>query len=89
MPLARTLRSSVRELKLHQLRPVGNAAQHPDMLVTDPAAYTRLREQLRDTPLGIEVILDQDLSENHTPDLHDHQPIEARSTVSSPTRAGH
>lgn len=57
----------VSQLKLHQLRPVGNAARHPDMLVTDPAAYTRLREQLRDTPLGIEMILDEDLSENHTP----------------------
>ncbi|WP_433521642.1 radical SAM protein [Nocardia pseudovaccinii] len=57
----------VSQLKLHQLRPVGNAARHPDMLVTDPADYERLREQLRDTELGIEVILDEDLSEDGAP----------------------
>jgi MoaA/NifB/PqqE/SkfB family radical SAM enzyme len=53
----------VRQLKLHQLRPVGNAALHPDLLVDDASAYTRLRQQLQDARLGIEVILDSDLSE--------------------------
>ncbi|WP_327120129.1 radical SAM protein [Nocardia sp. NBC_01730] len=65
--LAGTLAAlDVSQLKLHQLRPVGNATHHPDMLVTDAAHYVRLRAQLRDAQLGIEVILDEDLSENGT-----------------------
>ncbi|WP_441250926.1 radical SAM protein [Kitasatospora sp. McL0602] len=63
LPLARTLQDfGARQLKLHCLRPVGNAADHPELLVTDPAAYTRLREQLQTADLAIEVIVDEDLS---------------------------
>lgn len=63
VPLARALQElGARQLKLHCLRPVGNAADHPELFVTDPAAYTRLREQLRSDCLGIEVVLDEDLS---------------------------
>lgn len=57
----------VSQLKLHQLRPVGNAARHPDMFVNDPAEYERLRERLRDARLGIELILDEDLSQDGAP----------------------
>ncbi|WP_280339740.1 radical SAM protein [Nocardia neocaledoniensis] len=65
--LAETLQShGVTQLKLHQLRAVGNAAQHPDMLITDPAAYTRLRHRLGEARLKIEVILDDDLNESPT-----------------------
>jgi MoaA/NifB/PqqE/SkfB family radical SAM enzyme len=62
--LAETLQSlGVRQLKLHQLRAVGHAEKHTDMLITDSAAYTRLRRQLGETQLEIEVILDDDLNE--------------------------
>ncbi|MEV0062038.1 hypothetical protein [Nocardia sp. NPDC050718] len=65
--LARTLQShGVAQLKLHQLRAVGNAAQHPDMLITDPAAYTDLRSRLGEAHLNIAVILDDDLNESPT-----------------------
>lgn len=65
LPLARVMqRLGAGQLKLHCLRPVGNAAQHPELLVPDPAAYTRLREELRTADLSIEVILDEDLSED-------------------------
>ncbi|WP_431681213.1 radical SAM protein [Kitasatospora sp. KL5] len=64
LPLARTLQEfGARQLKLHHLRLVGNAAEHPELLVTDRTLYARLREQIRDaTDLTIEVILDEDLS---------------------------
>lgn len=63
VPLAQTLQEiGVRQLKLHCLRPVGNACDHPELFVADPAGYIRLREQLRDARLGIEVVLDEDLS---------------------------
>ncbi|MEV0761709.1 radical SAM protein [Nocardia sp. NPDC050435] len=57
----------VTQLKLHQLRPVGNAAHYPEMQVTDPAAYSTLRKQIRTADLGIEVILDDDLSGGAAP----------------------
>lgn len=70
LPLARTLQDyGVAQLKLHCLRPVGNAATHPELLVTDPAAYARLREQLQVTKLSIEVIVDEDLSEHGAPKI--------------------
>lgn len=70
LPLARTLQEyGVAQLKLHCLRPVGNAATHPELLVTDPAAYARLREQLQVTKLSIEVIVDEDLSEHGAPKI--------------------
>lgn len=59
----------VRQLKLHHLRPVGNAADHPELLVTDPAAYGRLREELASADLPLEVIVDEDLSEHGAPQL--------------------
>ncbi|MEH0404253.1 radical SAM protein [[Kitasatospora] papulosa] len=69
LPLARVLRGyGVEQLKLHCLRPVGNAAAHPELLITDPEAYTRLRGQLDAADLEIEVIVDEDLSENGAPD---------------------
>ncbi|OII64932.1 radical SAM protein [Streptomyces sp. CC53] len=70
LPLARTVqRFGVRQLKLHCLRPVGNAARHPELLVTEPTAYTRLREDLRRAGLSIEVIVDEDRSENGAPEI--------------------
>ncbi|MFF3243830.1 radical SAM protein [Streptomyces sp. NPDC002870] len=70
LPLARSLQHfGVEQLKLHCLRPVGNAAAHPELLVTDPAAYTRLRQQLQASELAIEVIVDEDLSEHGAPDI--------------------
>ncbi|WP_406013971.1 radical SAM protein [Streptomyces sp. NBC_00984] len=69
LPLARTLQHhGVEQLKLHCLRPVGNAADHPELLVNDATAYTRLREGLASAELDIEVILDEDLSELGAPD---------------------
>lgn len=59
----------VEQLKLHCLRPVGNAADHPELLVTDPAAYVRLRDQLQNAELTIEVIVDEDLSEHGAPEI--------------------
>lgn len=42
LPLAGILQHyGVEQLKLHCLRPVGNAADHPELLVTDSAAYIR------------------------------------------------
>lgn len=70
LPLARTLQDfGTRQLKLHCLRPVGNAAAHPELLVTDPVAYARLREQLQAAKLSIEVIVDEDLSEHGSPEI--------------------
>jgi Fe-coproporphyrin III synthase len=67
-PLAQTLQKlGVRQLKLHCLRPVGNACSHPELFVTDPAAYTRLREQIRNAGLSIDVVLDEDLSAEGAP----------------------
>ncbi|ANP55319.1 MoaA/NifB/PqqE/SkfB family radical SAM enzyme [Streptomyces griseochromogenes] len=70
LPLARVLAHlGVRQLKLHHLRPVGNAANHPELLVTDTAAYGRLREELAETELPLEVIVDEDLSEHSAPEV--------------------
>ncbi|WP_181793239.1 radical SAM protein [Streptomyces sp. WELS2] len=70
LPLAGILgQLGVRQLKLHHLRPVGNAADHPELLVTDTAAYGRLREELAATRLPLEVIVDEDLSEHGAPDI--------------------
>ncbi|WP_327324582.1 radical SAM protein [Streptomyces sp. NBC_01210] len=70
LPLARTLQHfGTEQLKLHCLRPVGNAAAHPELLVTDPADYARLREQLQAAELAIEVIVDEDLSEHGAPEI--------------------
>ncbi|WP_328916909.1 MULTISPECIES: radical SAM protein [unclassified Streptomyces] len=69
LPLARTLQEyGARQLKLHCMRPVGNAAHHPELFVTDRTSYGRLRDQLRTAKLTIEVIVDEDLSEEGAPD---------------------
>ncbi|MCD9141455.1 radical SAM protein [Streptomyces albireticuli] len=63
IPLAKLLEDSgARQLKLHCLRPIGNAADHPELTITDTAAYARLREQLADAALCIDVVVDEDLS---------------------------
>lgn len=70
LPLARVLEHfGVRQLKLHCLRPVGNAAAHPELLVTDPAAYAHLRERLREAQPAVEVVVDEDLSEHGAPEV--------------------
>ncbi|GFH38770.1 radical SAM protein [Streptomyces pacificus] len=68
LPLAGVLAQlGVRQLKLHHLRVVGNAADHPELLVTAPSAYGRLREELASADLPLEVIVDEDLSEHGAP----------------------
>jgi Fe-coproporphyrin III synthase len=63
VPVARTLQAfGARQLKLHCLRPVGNASKHPELFVSDPAAYTYLRDDLLSADLSIDVVLDEDLS---------------------------
>ncbi|MFB6659374.1 radical SAM protein [[Kitasatospora] papulosa] len=70
LPLAGILAQlGVRQLKLHHLRPVGNAADHPELLVTAPAAYGRLRDALASADLPLEVIVDEDLSEHGAPQV--------------------
>lgn len=51
----------VRELKLHALRLVGNAASSPDLEVTDTSRYGRLHEQIAQADLDIAMIYDSDL----------------------------
>lgn len=68
LPLARTLEEyGARQLKLHCLRPVGNAADNPELVVSDLNAYARLRDQLSTADLNIEVIVDEDLSADGAP----------------------
>ncbi|MEU3823728.1 radical SAM protein [Streptomyces sp. SID486] len=70
LPLASVLgQLGVRQLKLHHLRPVGNAAAHPELLVTETTAYGRLREELARPGLPLEVIVDEDLSESGAPEI--------------------
>lgn len=69
LPLARVLQHyGVEQLKLHCLRPVGHAADHPELLIADPVAYTRLRGRLGADDLDIDVIVDEDLAEHAAPD---------------------
>jgi Fe-coproporphyrin III synthase len=63
LPLARIVEElGAVQLKLHCLRPVGNALSHPELFVADSTAYTRLRQQIRIANLDIEIVLDDDLS---------------------------
>jgi MoaA/NifB/PqqE/SkfB family radical SAM enzyme len=63
VPLARLLHDhGVRELKLHCLRLVGNAADNPDLEIIDPSRYAGLHRAIADADLGITVIYDSDLS---------------------------
>jgi MoaA/NifB/PqqE/SkfB family radical SAM enzyme len=61
--LARLLdRLGVAELKLHQLRLVGNAAVHPDLEVRDSRSqYTNLYNELDSLTLAMRIIYDSDL----------------------------
>jgi MoaA/NifB/PqqE/SkfB family radical SAM enzyme len=56
-----------RQLKLHALRPVGNAATHPELALISPQALADLRQQLRAARLDIEIIVDEDLSPGCSP----------------------
>jgi len=68
LPLARILEElGVVQLKLHCLRPVGNAFSHPELFIADSTAYMRLREELRNANLDIEIVLDEDLTANSSP----------------------
>lgn len=68
LPLACTLQClGVGQLKLHCLRPVGNAAEHPELIVNDLTVYARLREQLHEADLTMDVIADEDLSPDGAP----------------------
>lgn len=70
LPLASIMaKLGAQQLKLHHLRPVGHAADHPELLVTAPSAYGRLREALTAAELPLEVIVDEDLSEHGAPQV--------------------
>lgn len=61
--LARTLQElGVGQLKLHALRPVGNAANRPELTLTDPETLAHLHDELRSANLDMEVVFDEDLA---------------------------
>lgn len=63
VPLAALLQQrGVGQLKLHCLRPVGNAAARPDLQVVDPVVYELMYRRIADAGLRIEIIADEDLS---------------------------
>lgn len=68
VPLARVLEGrGVRQLKLHCLRLVGNAADRPELTVTDTAQYQRMHQDLVATELDLDIIVDEDLSADGSP----------------------
>lgn len=68
VPLALRLQEfGVRELKLHHLRPVGFAADHPELQVADDAAYRRMRDRIGERLLEINVVADEQLGTEHEP----------------------
>jgi MoaA/NifB/PqqE/SkfB family radical SAM enzyme len=68
VPLACVLETyGVRQLKLHCLRLVGFAADHPELAITDTHAYERLRRQLESTTFAMEMVIDEDLSADPAP----------------------
>jgi len=70
LPLALYLQPlGVTQIKLHCLRPLGNAACHPELLVQDPAAYQRLHADVSEATrlTGIPILLDEDLTTNDGP----------------------
>jgi MoaA/NifB/PqqE/SkfB family radical SAM enzyme len=68
VPLAVELQAlGVRELKLHHLRPVGFAADHPELQVAEVAAYREMRERISASRLEINVVADDQLSTEHEP----------------------
>ena len=71
VPLARLLQAlAVCELKLHHLRPVGYAASHAELMVSDPVEYQRMREQIEAADLRINVLVDEELAVDHGSDSH-------------------
>ncbi|MGH3094988.1 MAG: radical SAM protein, partial [Streptosporangiales bacterium] len=63
VPLARLLeRYGVAELKLHCLRPVGNATGHPELFVVDETSYAGLHERIDAAELSIDVRYDAELA---------------------------
>lgn len=52
----------VGELKLHCLRQVGNATDHPELAVAESDAYTELHQQIAEADLRLDVIYDADLN---------------------------
>jgi MoaA/NifB/PqqE/SkfB family radical SAM enzyme len=78
LPLAKSLAElDVTELKLHHLRPVGNAAAHPELLIDDPQLYEDLREQLAAINGPLAIVVDEEL-------LPDSEPRHARYQGSAP-----
>ncbi|WP_263166415.1 radical SAM protein [Streptomyces sp. SCSIO ZS0520] len=62
LPLARLLQEAgVGQLKLHCLRPVGNAVHHPELTVTEPTAYTGMLVEVKTAGLTIDIVADEDL----------------------------
>ena len=62
-PLAKLLDAhGVGEIKLHCLRLVGNAADHPELAVAEDEAYTTLHQQIAEADLRLDVLYDSDLN---------------------------
>lgn len=64
IPLAHVVAShGVKTLKLHALRPTGNALLHPDLIITDDYSYEMFHKQLAEEHhhLPIAILLDDDL----------------------------
>jgi len=79
VPLARILEQhGVQEVKLHCLRPVGNAVEHPELFVLDARRYARLHEEIAAANLQIALRYDSDLSDS---DLSPQSPSEACFTA--------
>jgi MoaA/NifB/PqqE/SkfB family radical SAM enzyme len=61
-PLANLLaQNGVDQLKLHALRAVGNAVQHPELMGVHPHDLAKLRLEIANHPTGIDIIYDSDL----------------------------
>lgn len=85
VPLALRLQElGVRELKLHHLRPVGFAADHPELLVADGDAYVRMRGQISEQRLEIAVVADEQLDADGEPDVPTGYGLTARRIEADP-----
>ena len=63
VPLAKLLDAhGVREIKLHCLRLVGNATDHPELAVAENDAYTALHQQITESELKLDMLYDSDLN---------------------------
>ncbi len=68
IPLARILGlMNVAELKLHRIRPVGSAAQHPELLAFGPHDLSGLRRSIQESDTSLKIIYDSDLFEDAAP----------------------